>query len=75
MYVPAPAIARYSPSCEKLKSDMACLSRVSGLNILSVLTKYALAYGNRPGCDPLAGIEQVYYRVEAPRGEITTAGV
>ena len=39
------------------------------------LLAHALANGDRPGSDPLAGVEQIHYRVIPARGEVATAGI
>jgi hypothetical protein len=36
---------------------------------------YALANGDRPRGDPLAGIEQIYDRVVPTRGKVAAAGI
>jgi hypothetical protein len=36
---------------------------------------HALANGDSPGCNPLAGVEQVHYRVVPTRGEVSTARI
>ena len=36
---------------------------------------HALADGDSPGRNPLAGVEQVHYRVVPTRGEVSTAGI
>ena len=36
---------------------------------------HALANSDRPSGDPLAGVEQIHYRVVPARGEVATTGI
>lgn len=39
------------------------------------MAPHALANCDSPGGNPLAGVEQVYYRVVPTRGEVSTTGI